>query len=110
MGQEGHHATKPRRTPFRWDIVQGRQKLLVVPAVISLWPRVARGVDARLALQVVDLDPRVVRQRGQPGVAGGVAGLQDRILDEGQPGLLAFLDLPTAIAARPRARWVRAVR
>jgi hypothetical protein len=97
MGQEGHHAAEARRAPFRRDILQGRQKLRVVLAVIALWPRVARRVDPRLPLQVVDLDSRVVRQRGQPCVAGGVPGLQDRVLDEGQPGLLAFLDLPARL-------------
>ena len=57
---------------------------------IALAVRITSRVDPRRAAEMIHGQPRVVGQRRQAGNPGGIARLEDGVLDERQPGLLGF--------------------
>src|SRR5204862_4899156 len=64
--------------------VDGRELGRVIGAVP------ARRMHARGAAERLDLEPRIVGDRGQPGLFRVIAGLQARVLGEGLAGLLGL--------------------
>jgi hypothetical protein len=80
IGQhERHDADVARSALTRRQSGQRRQQLGVVVEIGGVLAGVAPGSDAGPAAQGVDLDPRVVGDRGQPCQAGVEAGLEPGI-------------------------------
>ncbi len=57
----------------------------VILIIIGIGSGEPRGIYPGCAIQCIDLDPGVIGQRRQAGVGGGIARLDDRILDKVVP-------------------------
>src|SRR5690606_18366370 len=69
------------------------QQLAIVVRICGLGAGKARRVDARGAVQIVHLQARVIGNGGQAGGLGGVAGLEEGILDKAEAGLLGLAEV-----------------
>lgn len=73
------------------------QQLVDVLLVAGTGAGKTGGVDAGAAVQQIHFQAGVVGNRRQAGDAGGVAGLDDGILDEGGAGLVGIGDRKLAL-------------
>ena len=74
------------------NIQEVGDQLYIVARIGFRFAGVARRQHAGRAAQRRHAQPRIVGQRRQPGGAGAMARLGERVLDEGGMGLLGFPD------------------
>ena len=91
--QQHDHRVEVRRALRVGHLPQVIEQLGDVRLRIAMAAGVARGVQARCAAERVHAQARVVAERGQARGLRGMARLQQRVLDEGQP---RFVDIAHA--------------
>src|SRR5688572_1889029 len=86
-----------RGTARRGQPFERPQQLVEILRVAGIVTRETSRMDARRAAKSIDFDAGVVCDRGQPCQARGIARLDQRVFEEGHPGLRWSRDLKVGL-------------
>ncbi len=109
MGHQHQGAVVEGAAALGGGVAQLRQQLAVVGLVVTVGSGIAGGVDPGPPSEGVHRQPRVVGQGRQPGGPGRVAGLDQGVLHERQPGLLGLGDRELGLGAHMPAQRLQQV-
>ncbi len=102
--QQRERAVEMRAAAVGGNVAQCVEQLVDIRVRIAVLAGVTRGVQARRAIECVDADAGIIAERRQARRACGMARLDQRVLDEAQPGLVGVGDAEIALRDQFDAR------
>ena len=93
---------------FRY-VFQGRQQGLHVVGIGSIGAGIAGRAHTGLATKGIHCQPAVIRQCGQTGFPGGMAGFENGVLHKGDRRFFSFTHAQRALGNGLKPEWAEQV-